>query len=186
MTLLVCVITAVGCNRPVAASAEQAAPVAEYNNKTADLAIVGYNYTNRYIADFHVNSHSGGNIMASTPTSGGGGTVCCAPYIAGIKAYQVTVRWQASACMYHTYSAASKEVFDEIHPFYKEVEVPVTEAFKGEPKYMEVHFYPDGKVEVTVTDTESPPRLQLSDSRQDRSVYPRCPGDKKPNTNKAG
>lgn len=159
---------------------------AEYQGKIVDLAIVGYNYTNRYIADFHVNSNGGGNIMASTPTSGGGGTVCCAPYIPGMKAYKVTVRWQAGACMFHTYSSASKEKFDEIYPFYKEAEVPVTEAFVSLPQFMEVHFYPDGQVAVTVTDTESPPRLLLNDSRQDRSAYPRCPGDKRPAAKRAG
>lgn len=186
VVLLVSVIAVLGCNRQVEARAEQVSQPSLYPEETVNLAILGYNYTRRYIADFSINSNGGGNIMVSTPSSGGGGTSCCAPYLPGMKAYKVTVRWQADACMFHTYSVATKRTFDEIHSFYKEIKVPVKEDFVNPPKYMEVHFYPDGKVEVSVTDTRSPPRLRLSDSRQDRSEFPRCPGDKQPESKEAG
>lgn len=184
MKFFIMILVALGCVQQVEARAEQVKRNADYGNEIINLGIVGYNYTQRYIADFSVDSNDGGNIMVSTPTSGGGGTACCAPYIPGVKSYTVSVRWQAGGCMYHVYSSISKETSDQIYPFYKEIKVPVTEDFVAPPKYMEVHFYVDGRVAVTVTDTESPPRLQLSDSRQDRSTYPRCPGDKMPEAGK--
>lgn len=184
MLLVVAVIAVLGFNQKVEAKAEQVMEAIPYPSGTVNLAIVGYNYTRRYIADFSVDGNGGGNIMVSTPSSGGGGTSCCEPYLPGLTDYKVKVRWQADACMFHTYSQGSKETNDNIHSFYKEIEVPVIEDFSTAPKYMEVHFYPDGKVAVTVTDSESSPRLRLSDSRQDTSKFPRCPGDKKPKTQK--
>jgi hypothetical protein len=41
------------------------------------LAIVGYNYTERYIDSFHVNGQGGGNLYVSGPTAGGGSSACC-------------------------------------------------------------------------------------------------------------
>ena len=58
--------------------------------------------------------------------------------------------------------------------------MPVTKRFVTIPKFMEVYFYPDGKVEATVTDSRSAPRLALSEDRLDRTKYRRCPDNKEP------
>lgn len=144
------------------------------------LTLVGYNYTNRYIDTFSVDGQGGGNLSVSSPTSGGGGSVCCVTYWRGLKAYTVKVRWQHGACRYQVRSDIADEVFDEIHSFYKEAEVIVDDRSVNDPSNFEVHFYPDGTVQAAVTDTMSAPRLLLSDERADRSSYPRCPNEQKP------
>jgi hypothetical protein len=144
------------------------------------LAIEGYNYTNRHIDTFTVDGQGGGNLYVSSPTSGGGGTVCCISYRPGTTVNTVTVRWQSGACYYHVRSSTSDDVYDRYHLFYKEQEVTVSDEIPLEAKYMEIHFYPDGSVKAAVTDHASPPRFSLSKERQEKSKYPRCPNDKKP------
>lgn len=62
------------------------------------LGVAGYNYTNRAIADFSVNCAWGGNVFLSTPTSGGGGTVCCLFMGRDTKTpFLVTVKYQMDA-----------------------------------------------------------------------------------------
>jgi len=144
------------------------------------LAITGYNYTNRHIASFSVDGTGGGNLYVSTPTSGGGGTVCCAIYTPGNFERTVVVRWQSGGCYYHTISGTSGKVFDNLHSYYKEQQVVVDSAIPADPKVLEVHFYPDGSIKAAITAGESPPRLTLDNAREDKSRYPRCPNDRKP------
>lgn len=145
------------------------------------LALEGYNYTNRYIDSFSVNGQGGGNIYVSSPTSGGGGTVCCMLYRPGPNVKIIRVRWQSDACYFKEQSSLSKKMYDSLHPLFKEQEVQVEVlASATDAKYMEVHFYPDGSVKAAVTATISPPRLLLEEQREDLSRYPRCPNDRKP------
>lgn len=148
--------------------------------KTLSLAIVGYNYTNRYINTFEVDGAGGGNLFVSSPTSGGGGTTCCALYMPGLPGLKLTIRWQDAGCIYHTKSTTSNEVFEHIYHTYKEAEVPVEDLGGLQPRYLEVHFYPDGTVQAAATQQESPPRLKLPKQREDRDPYQLCPGDKSP------
>jgi hypothetical protein len=115
-------------------------------SKELSLGIEGYNYTNRYIDSFSVDGAGGGNIRVSSPTSGGGGTVCYTSYFPGIRNYAVMVRWQSSACTYHIRSTISGVVFEKIHSFYKEKEVPVEQVDLKNAHYMEIHFFPGGEI----------------------------------------
>jgi hypothetical protein len=163
-----------------AATPQKPASVEPALEEPTSLALEGYNYTNRYIDSFTVDGQGGGNIHLSSPTSGGGGTVCCVPYWLGTKTNVVAVRWQSGACYYHKRSSTSYEVYERLHSFYTERKVTVLENNKQPAKYMEVHFYADGSVQAAVTASASPPRMQLSEERKDSSKYPRCPNDEKP------
>lgn len=73
----------------------------------------------------------------------------------------------------------SDEVFDRIHPYFKEVEIPVEQPVSAKPKYVEIHFFPDGGIKALITESASPPMLPLPEERADLSPYLRCPDDKK-------
>jgi hypothetical protein len=146
-----------------------------------ELALVGYNYTLRYIHSFSVDDKGGGNIHVSGPTSGGGGIVCCLSYTRGASAGQVMVRWQSGGCTYRAPGPLSDGRTHLVHNFYHEIKVQIDPSIPDRPRYFEVHFFSDGRVEAAITDKISPPRIALSESRADRSQFQRCPGDQKPN-----
>ncbi|TFW13638.1 DUF3304 domain-containing protein [Duganella callida] len=166
--VLLGVLCACGRGAPSHHSAEQ-----------VSLAIVGYNYTSKYIDSFSVNGQGGGNIFVSSPTSGGG-IVCCASYRPGSLIKTVHIRWQSGACYFKEQSSLSKQMFDTIYPFYTEQDVPVEVLAANDPQYMEVHFYPDGSIKAAITEKISPPRLSLDERRNDRTRFPPCPNDRKP------
>lgn len=165
-----------GCDRAQGWGSSQAAEDAG----GVSLALVGYNYTNRSIESFEVDGQGGGNVAVSSPTSGGGGTVCCVTHIPGDYVWKVVVRWQSGGCYYHLKSHTSSEVYDVLHPFFKEREVTVDGKRPAKPNNLEVHFYPDGTIQAAVTEQESYPRLSLDEKRKDRTRFPRCPDDRKP------
>lgn len=144
------------------------------------LSLVGYNYTDRYINEFSVSGRGGGNLYVSSPTSGGGGTTCCAKHWPGLKERKVKVRWQSGACYYRVRASDSDRVYETLHSFYKEAQVVVDDRAGERARYMEVHFYPDGSVQLAATEQPSMPRLALDESRADRTRYPRCPNGDKP------
>lgn len=168
------------CGKAASSQAGSGQSSAYEESRPISLALVGYNYTNRYIDTFSVNSQGGGNLYISSPTSGGGGTVCCVRYWPGAGEYKVKVRWQSGACYYRVRASDSDEVYKRLHSFYKETEVNVTDHAGTRGRYMEVHFYPNGTVQAAVTADASMPRLSLSKEREDNSRYPRCPNDEKP------
>lgn len=144
------------------------------------LLIQGYNYTNYYIDSFTVNGAGGGNIFVSSPTTGGGKSVCCYSFNpAGSE--KVTIRWAASYCMYSTTNE-----FGGTHHWRKslfhEVQVPVERIQTQEPTALEVHFFPDGHVEAAVTSGYSPPRLKLPMTADEKrpgvsNNFPPCSDD---------
>lgn len=144
------------------------------------LALVGYNYTSRYMHSFSVNGQGGGNLYVSSATSGGGGTVCCISYVKGRPAGEVTVRWQAGGCLFRVPGGLTDGSTHLAHSYFREIKVKVDPRIPIRPRNFEVHFYPDGHVEAAITDEESLPRLVYSKSREDRSDYPRCPDEKEP------
>jgi hypothetical protein len=144
------------------------------------LALVGYNYTSRYIDTFSVNGQGGGNVYVSSPTSGGGGSVCCVTYRKGGSAHEVTVRWQSGGCMYRAPARMADGSTHLFHSFYREARVKVNPNIPDHPKNFEVHFYPDGRVEASLTASASEPRLLYSEDRADKSEFQRCPGDREP------
>ncbi|MES2757092.1 MAG: DUF3304 domain-containing protein [Pseudomonadota bacterium] len=144
------------------------------------LALVGFNYTSRYIDTFSVNGQGGGNLYVSSPTSGGGGTVCCVSYVQGRPAGEVTVRWQSGGCMFRVPGGLTDGRTHLAHSYFREIKVKVDPRIANSPQNFEVHFYPDGHVEAAITDGRSSPRLIFSKSRADRSEFPRCPNEEEP------
>jgi hypothetical protein len=164
-------------------SAYQFREVIEENNtaENVTLDIVGFNYTDRVIDSFSVNGQGGGNIFLSTQTSGGGKSACCVRLRRprqGIT--RLHIRWQVDGCVYTTKSRISGETFKNIFSYYKEVDIDVMHQKKYLPQHLEVHFYPDGSVRAELTGKLSLPRLLLDGKRADKSNFPRCPDDKKP------
>lgn len=51
--------------------------------KRIELALTGYNYTDRYIDQFEVDGQGGGNIAVSGPNTAGNGSSCCVSYRSG-------------------------------------------------------------------------------------------------------
>ena len=150
-------------------------------SKKSLIDIVVFNYTDRAIDSFSVNGQGGGNVFLSSRTGGGGGSVCCARLHSTHSGFpRIRVKWQVDGCTYLTKSRISGEVFENIYPYYKQADVDVTYRDKSEPHHLEIHFYPDGSVLAELTATLSSPRVLLDGDRPDKSNFPRCPNDKKP------
>lgn len=148
--------------------------------KRFDLTLAGYNYTNRYIDEYSVDGHWGGNLSVSESGSAGGGSAGSVAYFDIGGKQTVKVRWQSGACYFTTKSTISNDTYKHIHSFYKEAEVEVDGGKTSQPNYLEVHFYPDGTVKAIVTETTSRPAIIVGSANEDRSEFPRCPNDKKP------
>ena len=150
--LLACTPRAVGEGAPAtsrAASVATEAPVpmerdARGRLKSYSVAAYGYNYTDFYIDSFEVDGAGGGNLAVSTPTSPGGGHTCCASVTSGLPLGTLfKIKWTRD------------------RKRWCEQEVPLTKPIPPEPRYLEVHFYQDGKIEIEATQRASPPRLKL-------------------------
>ncbi|WP_396270985.1 DUF3304 domain-containing protein [Ideonella sp.] len=138
--------------------------------KAYTLGVVGYNYTNQSIASFEVDGTWGGNLSVSTPESGGGGTTCCYAWSdATSLPATVRVRWVSGGCTFMSEPSKSGFRAKEIQHYFSEKEVPIVGTLPAQPTTIEVHFYPDGRIEAAITDTESEPKLKLS---PDRAVDP--------------
>ncbi|MEX3947678.1 DUF3304 domain-containing protein [Paraburkholderia sp. EG287B] len=123
------------------------------------LAVIGYNYTDRAIADFAVNGQGGSNVELSTPYAGGGKESCCVLMNSDTKTpFSVDVEFQMDALEAYP----PRKVIEPAGP-YKEKRVEVTGHIPSDPSYLEIHFYPDGHIEAALSgrDGPSPPRLKL-------------------------
>lgn len=121
--------------------------------KTHMLGIVGYNYTHRYIHTFSVGGQGGGNVGLSTPTSGGGGTVCCIGYNPRRELpIKMKVRWTFG---YKRDAQGQIVVPAETHETIAELRGPIPE----DPQQLEVHFMPDGSVQLRITHEYSLPMV---------------------------
>ena len=148
---------------------------------TMTLDLVGYNYTNHHIEDYEVDNRNGGIVRVSSPTSGGSGSVCCINLSPGESgAIFVQVRWQVDGCSYTEKDpiTGKKEVLQ--HYLYREEFVKVKRTATGKPNHLETHFYPDGSVQVQITEEMSLPRLRLSEDRVEKLNFPKCSNDQKP------
>lgn len=151
------------------------------NKEYVTLDLIGYNYTDRDINDYDVDGQGGGIIQLSSPTSGGSGIACCVRLAMGRSTpIIVRVRWQVDGCTYLMRSEFTGSTQRLSHYFYKEdyVEVPLPEGVN--PRHLESHFYPDGSVTVRLTKDISLPLLSLRESRPEKSKFPKCKNDKKP------
>jgi hypothetical protein len=127
---------------PTAAS--KPAPTVQRAAVGHDLTLYGYNYTDTEIGSFEVNGQGGGNVEVSIPEAGGGKSVCCITVVSPLQqAMPVKIKWTRD-------SETWCEQFVELKP-----------PLPTNPKYLEVHFYPDGHLEVAVTEVASTPRLVL-------------------------
>lgn len=163
---------------------EQKSPLSS-SSRPVMLGIIGFNYTNHYIAQFYVNGTGGGNLGVSSPTGSGGGTTCCAAYVPGTPLpIKVHVKWTAGGCTYITRSESNnpyikpKDV-EEVLYFYREADVLVNGPIPLDPSNMEIHFYPDGHVEAAITAEYSQNRLKLPKEREING-YPSCTSEQIP------
>jgi hypothetical protein len=145
----VAITMAGGCNSQTSPAAKAApvnasAPAADTTPKAHNLTMYGYNYTDTEIGSFEVNGQGGGNLQPSTLTAGGGKSVCCiAFYMPMSKPLSIKIKW-------------TRDI-----DTWCEQEVTLRPTSIVKPKYFEVHFYPDGHIELAVTEESSDPRLQL-------------------------
>lgn len=184
ISLALVMMTSPACHgqpaKPVTTDAPaDSAPVKAPLGTRINLALTGYNYTNRYIDQFDVDGQGGGNIAVSGPDTAGNGSSCCVSYRSGAGPWKAKIRWQTGACTYNE-RVSRGEIFHDIHLVFKEVDVLVDPNIPDFPRYFEVHIYPDGHAEAAITEHESRARLALSKDREDNTHYSRCPNDKKP------
>jgi hypothetical protein len=148
------------CLQPASGASAGARP-----NGQHALGIVGFNYTGKYIDQFYVNGAGGPNLDPSTVETGAGGSiVCCVSWRDGTPLPKtVHVRWTFDACEYTSAPNIYGERFDTVHNFFKEQEVQLKGPVPKNPGYFEVHFYPDGHIEVAITEQTSELRVLLHD-----------------------
>jgi Protein of unknown function (DUF3304) len=129
----------------VPSSAAEPDKTTEYKPRNYSLGIVGYNYTDTAIVDYIVNGKGAFNLAVSTETSGGGKTVCCFSWRPDGKVpFPVAVEWTRG------------------NDRWCRKTVMLTDPGPSVPTTLEVHFFPDRRIEAAVTDTYSPPRLRLT------------------------
>jgi len=109
------------------------------------LALFAYNYTDTYIDSFTVNGAGGGNVEVSEGPEGGGKRACCAPISADTPLpIPVEITWKRDG-----------EV-----PYCRQT-VLLNGPIPPNSNTFEVHFYPDGSIQVAITDDSSPSRMKL-------------------------
>jgi hypothetical protein len=129
--------------------------------RSHSLAIVAYNYTDRYMDSFEVNGQGGGNLDISKEFSGGGKTACCVRWTDGSALpKKVTVKWVASYCIRHDKTSDGEE-FRRRESLWKIADLQFNGPVPANPQNFEVHFYRDGHIELAMSESDSLPRLQL-------------------------
>jgi hypothetical protein len=114
-------------------------------SKRVSLEINGFNYTDLYIDSFEVNGQGGGNLFVSSPTSGGGGSVCCVSFSPGTTLpVRLTIKWSRD------------------RKRWCEKEVLLTGPVPANPRHLGVHFFPDGHLEAEITEDYPEPKLRLA------------------------
>jgi hypothetical protein len=130
------------------------------DNKTRLLGIVGYNYTDRYIDSFEVGGQGGGNVLLSDGDSGGGSTSCCIGFNPRTPLpLKMKVRWTFG---YKRDAQGNIIVPNETREATAELRGPVPD----DPHVLEVHFMPDGTVQLRITYDQSPPMLVIDRSKK--------------------
>ena len=148
--LLVGLAMLVACNKPKSEEKPGAQPAqadaAPVITQSVLLTINGLNYTDLYIDSFEVNGQGGGNLFVSSPTSGGGKDVCCVSFSSGTKLpVQLRIKWTRD------------------RKRWCEKEALLTGPVPANPRYLGVHFFPDGRIEAEITENDPEPKLRLQD-----------------------
>ena len=181
LLLIIFLVHATGCRPTVHQTklvAGQADPTSGLGH-TVNLTIVGFNYTDKDINDFYVDGTGGGNLSVSSASGGGGGSVCCALYTTGDPMPEIEVRWQFDACSYNIRHDEDGTKFNDIFSIYKTDDVRVI-SVASDPKYLEIHIFPDGHVEAIITGELSAPRVALEQSRRVNGPFRKCLNGVKP------
>jgi hypothetical protein len=161
LAVLALVATTAGCQPLKAAQQSQSpTPSASADPNAPDgpfkqhgLTIYGYNYTDFGIYSFEVNRNGGGNLYPSTATSAGGSSVCCFSLYTPLPTSKVVkIKWSRGLPK----------------GLWCEMDVPLRGPLPARPKYLEVHFYQDGRIELEVSEWPGPPRLELSRFNNDQ------------------
>jgi hypothetical protein len=114
--------------------------------EAVSLEINGFNYTDLYIDSFEVNGQGGGNLFVSSLTSGGGKGTCCVSFTPGTNLpVQLTIKWTRDQKRWCEKEALLKG--------------PVP----ANPRHLGVHFFPDGHIEVEITEDYPELKLRLKD-----------------------
>ena len=172
---LVLLFTALAACQP-ARSGGKAATTPAPSSEPHTLTILGYNYTSRYIDQFSVNGAGGSNLQVSTPEEGGGKGTCCAVWVDGTPLpVTMHVQWVADYCI-DILTSRYGEKHRVPQSFFKEADVVFNGPVPSDPHNLEVHFYPDGHIELAITSMASKPRLKLDPQREIKGEL--CPGVK--------
>jgi Protein of unknown function (DUF3304) len=124
---------------------DYAQAVAQPLSKPIGLAINGFNYTDLYIASFEVSYQGGGNLYVSSPTSGGGGTVCCVTWRPGVTLPKpIKVRWSRD------------------RKRWCERTVMLNGPVPSNPTAIGVHFMPDGDIQLELSEGYPEVKLKLN------------------------
>ncbi|WP_413785856.1 DUF3304 domain-containing protein [Aquabacterium sp.] len=160
-------------------------PEARLTVDAKSLLIQGYNYTDDYIHSFTVDGQGGGNLYVSGPTSGGGGSVCCASFSKGSPLpIRLKIRWVAAYCMWNEPNPYpyGQRFYNQRISLWREAEALAVDLSQGKPRALEVHIFPDGHVEAAITQGHSRPRMVLPDDHRGlrpgvQHTYPDCTDD---------
>lgn len=101
----------------------------------------------------------GGNVSLSTETTGGGGGCCVRVPRSLPQTYRV--RWVAEICRYRVRPKGRSYWTGETRMRWAERHVTYHGPLPAKPKRFEVHFYPDGDIQIAIAEDFSPPRLIL-------------------------
>jgi hypothetical protein len=117
-------------------------------NEPVMLGILGYNHTDRYIDTFSVGGQGGSNVF---PMEGGGSVVCCIGYRPSRPLpIEMEVEWTFG---YRRNEQGEIVVPSETH----QKKAILTGPVPDDPHNLEVHFMPDGTVQLRITSMRSPP-----------------------------
>lgn len=153
----------------------------EHAGDKITLDLIGYNYTNHHIEDYNIDGQNGGIVRVSSPTSGGSGSVCCISlYSDESGVLFVRVRWQTDGCSYFEVDPMNGNREELHHYTYREKYVKVARSIGVRANHLETHFFPDGSVQVHITEDMSLPRFRLSEDRAESLKFPPCKNGEKP------
>ncbi|HKR42622.1 MAG TPA: DUF3304 domain-containing protein [Paraburkholderia sp.] len=125
-----------------------------------EVELVGYDYTDRALLDFSVNGISGGNVFLSTKTSGGGKYACCLLLDRSVHLpHEIEVGYMREALVAYP----SDRILQPADTDRVEKRVQLHGPMPDKPAYLEVHFYPDGHIDASLSGEDGPslPRLKL-------------------------
>lgn len=128
-------------------SQEQDYDVETFLREPISLGINGFNYTDVVIDSFSVNSVWGGNIFVSTPTSGGGGTTCCYSLLTlSSRPILINIKWMR---------------YINEKQYWCRTTVTHSGPIPQNPTDLNVHFMPDGRIEIDITNGHGNLKMHL-------------------------